>query len=97
MTSFAEKRADEDRPVICINRVTGIALDVYPCAADAEILADDLLEYMIIDVCNSEQDIDGTKYIWRWYDPAHHGSFTEITKNLILDLDDAAREFYEED
>lgn len=63
-----------DRPVAFINQTDGKVIDVYQCAADAEIIAEVCLEQDIIDLCNGASMELECKYRWAWYDPDVHGN-----------------------
>ena len=85
---------DEDRPVVSISKIGNKPLDVFMCSADAEIIAEDLPAERIIDVCNGTHH--NSMYKWAWYNEAEHGSYKEVAKNLYVDLDDAARDYFDE-
>ena len=89
-----EQRDDEDRPVVCINKLSGIIVDVYDCADDAECIRDDSSQ-TVIALCNEEDNQEESKYIWKWYNPEQHGTFDEIIRSTNLDMDDTARDVYD--
>lgn len=93
--SIYTKMKGTDRPVVCLDS-DGEPLDVYQCAADAELIAEDLAENDIIKVCRGNSEIN-SKYGWSWYDPDKHGTYYQIFRNLYIDLDDAGREVTEEE
>ena len=86
---------DVDRPVVALSKIGDQPTDVFMCPADAEIIMEDLAADEIIDACNGISH--PSMYKWVWYNETEHGSYNNIAKNLYIDLDDAARDAFNED
>lgn len=86
---------DADRPVVALSKIGDQPMDVFMCPADADIIMEDLQADEIIDACNGVTH--PSMYKWVWYNETEHGAYNDIAQNLYIDLDDAAREEFDED
>ena len=75
---------DINRPVTCLDSSSNKPLDVFPCAADATLITEDLNENKIIEMCNGKTF--PSKYQWEWYDKNKHGSPTQILHDLFAEF-----------